>query len=202
MTRDDKFPAHTRPLTREDRALWEKVARTLNVKFQRAPAKSPKPKIEPVAPKAATPKSAASRPIPPPIENLKGKSSLVQIAKAKKPPSALVDRRQKRRVLAGRIAIDARIDLHGMRQDEACEALLWFMKDSHRSGCKLLLVITGKGGGQDSPGQWGHDSERGILRRMVPLWLQSPAMLGLVSGMEEADRRHGGAGALYVRLKK
>ena len=61
------------------------------------------------------------------------------------------------------------------------------------------FIITGKGA-PDLPeiGRGG----RGILRRAVPDWLRSPAFRLHVSGYENAGRRHGGEGALYVRLRR
>ena len=41
-----------------------------------------------------------------------------------------------------------------------------------------------------------------MLRRMVPAWLASPALRAVVVGFSEARRQHGGAGALYVRLRR
>jgi DNA-nicking Smr family endonuclease len=41
-----------------------------------------------------------------------------------------------------------------------------------------------------------------VLRRMVPEWLARPDLRDLVVGFEEAGRRHGAAGALYVRLRR
>jgi DNA-nicking Smr family endonuclease len=60
------------------------------------------------------------------------------------------------------------------------------------------LVVTGKGSkdGLD----FSHD-ERGVLRRMVPHWLAAPDLRHIVLGFTEAARRHGGEGALYVRLR-
>jgi DNA-nicking Smr family endonuclease len=54
-----------------------------------------------------------------------------------------------------------------------------------------VLVITGKGVQGD-----------GILRRRTPEWLAEPAVRGVVAGVSEAHRRHGGAGALYVAIKR
>jgi DNA-nicking Smr family endonuclease len=44
--------------------------------------------------------------------------------------------------------------------------------------------------------------ERGILRRSVPQWLEEPELRGIVLGWTAAGPRHGGGGALYVRLRK
>ena len=42
----------------------------------------------------------------------------------------------------------------------------------------------------------------GVLRRAVPLWLNEPDLRALVVSYTQASPRHGGAGALYVRLRK
>jgi DNA-nicking Smr family endonuclease len=46
------------------------------------------------------------------------------------------------------------------------------------------------------------DGERGVLKRQVPLWLAQPEFRALVIGFEEAAPSHGGAGALYVRVRR
>ena len=43
---------------------------------------------------------------------------------------------------------------------------------------------------------------RGVLKRMVPHWLRLPELRGIVIGFESASVRHGGEGALYVRLRR
>jgi DNA-nicking Smr family endonuclease len=57
-----------------------------------------------------------------------------------------------------------------------------------------VLVITGKGGNRDS--------ERGVLKRQVPMWLALPEFRGLVVGFGDAAIGHGGEGALYVRVRR
>lgn len=84
-----------------------------------------------------------------------------------------------------------RIDLHGLNQDEARAELIAFLEDCVRRGVRGALVITGKGTLGD-----------GILRRRVPDWLAETPLRRLVAGLSEAHRRHGGAGALYVALKR
>jgi DNA-nicking Smr family endonuclease len=106
---------------------------------------------------------------------------------------------------SGRIAIEARIDLHGMRQSEAHRALNRFLAKAHADGRRWVLVITGKGGPQralssDDLGYGGE--ERGVLRRNVPRWLAEPELRAIVVGFTEAAIRHGGAGALYVQLRR
>jgi DNA-nicking Smr family endonuclease len=58
-----------------------------------------------------------------------------------------------------------------------------------------VLVVTGKGGP-------GDDGRRGVLRQSVPHWLATEELRQFVVGFGEAERRHGGAGALYVRIRR
>jgi DNA-nicking Smr family endonuclease len=93
----------------------------------------------------------------------------------------------------GRLDVDAKLDLHGMRQAEAHHALIAFLRRSQADGAKMAIVVTGKGSGGDAGG---------VLRRMAPLWLQAPALRDVVVGFGEASRKHGGEGALYVRIRR
>jgi DNA-nicking Smr family endonuclease len=97
------------------------------------------------------------------------------------------------RVARGKEAIDGRLDLHGLTQSEAHALLLSFLHRAYADGRRYVLVITGKGE------SYGSD---GILRRAVPAWFATPPFRALVSGQEGAGRRHGGGGALYVRLRR
>ena len=72
-------------------------------------------------------------------------------------------------------------------------------RERSAAGHSLTLVVTGKGGAAPHEPAW---QERGVLRRLVPHWLRLPALRALVLGFEEAGLRHGGAGALYVRLRR
>jgi DNA-nicking Smr family endonuclease len=85
-----------------------------------------------------------------------------------------------------------------MRQDEAHLALHGFLRREQARGTRLCLVVTGKGG--PAPALFGE--ERGVLRRMVPHWLRLSELRPLVLGFEEAEQRHGGSGALYIRLRR
>ena len=90
------------------------------------------------------------------------------------------------------------LDLHGMTQAAAHAALMRFLHRSQSAGYRLVLVVTGKGRPEDGlrPG------DRGVLRRMVPHWLGLPEARAVVLGWDQAGPRQGGAGALYVRLRR
>ncbi len=122
---------------------------------------------------------------------------------AARPPAAApppgLERKERRGLERGTLTIEARIDLHGLYQAEAHAALVGFLMRARAAGHARVLVVTGKGGEAFSDAGF---SERGVLRRSVPHWLRGPELRGLVLGFEEAARHHGGAGALYVRLRR
>lgn len=100
----------------------------------------------------------------------------------------------------GKLSPEARIDLHGMTVSEAHPELIRFILKSHAEALRLVLVITGKGkAGPD----FGPIPQRyGILKHQVPNWLRSPPLVGLILQVSEAHLKHGGAGALYVYLRR
>ena len=89
-----------------------------------------------------------------------------------------------------------------MRQAEALEALRGFVLASRARGHRLVLVVTGKGEPVGTPARLAANEGRGVIRRAVPRWLALPDMAPHVVGFEQASRRHGGEGALYLRLRR
>ena len=90
----------------------------------------------------------------------------------------------------GKWTIQQQIDLHGLRSDEAREALGSFVRDMHKKGLRCVRVIHGKGLG--SPGKTP------VLKDKVQRWLvQKDEVLAFV----QAQPHQGGAGALLVLLK-
>jgi DNA-nicking Smr family endonuclease len=120
------------------------------------------------------------------------------------PPLARYNERERRKLARDAELIDARLDLHGMRQREAHGALKRFLLACLSRGDRHVLVITGKGAPGESGISAGHFSahERGVLRRLVPQWLAESDLRGLIVSYTAASARHGGDGALYVRLRK
>lgn len=116
---------------------------------------------------------------------------------AQPPPLAPLGRRTRQRIARGTHAIGGRLDLHGLTQREAHDALLRFLRTAQERGVTLALVITGKG----AAGAEGA-SDRGVLKRQVPHWLRLPEFRELIVGFEPAHVAHGGEGALYVRVRR
>jgi DNA-nicking Smr family endonuclease len=183
-------PRRRRSLSAEEHELWQAVAKSakpLRKPRVRKEAKELLPAPEVVAPIAAKPSRSAAKPA-----KVAPKPSIATAA----PPLVALGRRERSQLARGRKQIDARIDLHGMTQARAHGALLRFLLRAHGDGCSFVLVITGKGR------TGGAESERGVLRRQVPLWLGLPEFRVMVVGFEEAHLGHGGEGALYVRLRR
>jgi Uncharacterized protein conserved in bacteria len=104
-----------------------------------------------------------------------------------------LERPVKRKLARGHLALEARLDLHGLIQSEAHAVLLDFLRRAHERGLRHVLIITGKGSSLGSDG---------ALKRAVPLWFAKPEFRHLISSYEAAAHHHGGEGALYVRLSR
>jgi DNA-nicking Smr family endonuclease len=116
-----------------------------------------------------------------------------------------LDRRQTRLIATGRAEIDARLDLHGMRQHEAHMALKSFLFSAQARGARVVLIITGKGARRtprEREFSLYSDDEPGVLKRLTPRWLQEPELRPLIVSFGASSPNHGGDGALYVRLRK
>lgn len=100
----------------------------------------------------------------------------------------------------GKLAPEGRIDLHGMTLDRAHPVLSRFILSAHKSGKRLVLVITGKGKQRDEGGPI--PVRHGVLRHQVPQWLGMVPLSSLVLQVSQAHISHGGEGAFYVYLRR
>ena len=173
-----------RPRSDEAR-LWALVAatvrplpgRTVEIPAE-APADPPAARAPPKAPPPFVPAAHQARPRVPP------KRPAI-------PQPGDIEPGRKRRLTRERDPLELVLDLHGLDQDRARAVLHRFLLQARDEGARAVLVITGKGVQGD-----------GVLRRRAPEWLAEPAVRSVVAGVSEAHRRHGGAGALYVALKR
>lgn len=179
-----------RKLGRDERILWGKVARTTRLISGKIEDLDDLQEIEPESsPDIRAPNS------PPPFPKM------IVEAVADTPHPVLkkdrihhpLEKPVKRKLTRGRLALEARIDLHGMFQSEAHAVLLDFLIRAHERGLRHVLVITGKGRSMGS---------EGALKRAVPMWFSKPEYRYLISSYEDASMNHGGDGALYVRLAR
>jgi DNA-nicking Smr family endonuclease len=111
-----------------------------------------------------------------------------------------MDRNRFAKLRKGRLAPEARIDLHGLTIAQAHPRLTQFIFDAVARERRLVLVITGKG---KSKADHGPIPERhGVLRHQVPHWLNTAPLKPHILQIAEAHIRHGGQGAYYVYLRR
>ena len=110
-----------------------------------------------------------------------------------------LDKRSAQRLKRGQMQIEARLDLHGHRQDEAHRALNGFIASAADAGKRCVLVITGKGMRLDAT---SYERQIGVLREMVPRWLNEEPNRSRILSFNHATQADGGTGALYVLLKR
>jgi len=166
----------SRRLSDLDRRAWARVARTVRP----APGR-----VHPIEDDASTGAGRMSAPVLP-----KANTRSAQPREPQPLPGPLADLSNQRLVRRGRLAVDARLDLHGHTQESAERELADFILRQRSLGARSILVITGKGrlGG-------------GVLRSRFLDWIKGPALRPLIAGYSRAHPRHGGEGAFYLLLK-
>jgi DNA-nicking Smr family endonuclease len=198
-----------RQVTPDEAELWRQLAHSVD-------------KVR-IKPRVTTHEGGTGAPAPPPAAPQRAVTAQRRAAPAppqaraasppQAPPPAAFDRRTLRQVAAGKVAIDATLDLHGLHQDTAHRRLRAFLVSSQAKGHRMVLVITGKGSGvrplaseprseRERGGEGSDPKLRGVLRRSVPQWLEEPEFSAVVLSYAAAGVRHGGEGALYIRLRK
>ena len=165
----------------DDDRLWRQITEGVApLKGKRGPrlqAKTAPPRPSPPR-RIAQAATSATSPPPPPLVVGRG---------------AGIDKRTVQRLRRGQLAIEATLDLHGLTQAKAHARLDDFLAGAQDRGRRCVLVITGKG---------RISEDGGVLRRMVPRWIDTPPSRGRVLSLEQAQPKHGGAGALYLLLRK
>jgi DNA-nicking Smr family endonuclease len=194
------------PAPDDDEDVWKYTAATIEP-LKRAKARvhlsdratTDAPKAKTAPKDESTKKSAAFK-----YEPVKPSHATPVVSSRRAPPDiSEFDRNNARKIRGGRIEIEARVDLHGLRQSEAHAALRAFLFRCQSRGLRFVLVITGKGksaGAPDNPYQ-NYENERGVLKRNVPRWLEEADVRSIVVSYTTAAIQHGGEGAIYVHLR-
>lgn len=203
-----------RALSEDDARLWSRITAGITPLEGRAPpaAEGPRPPLPVPAPRR--PESAPLHPLLPNavplIEPFRlgsksgaargGDAGSGDLARQLHAAPSRMDAHTRRRLVKGKLAPQARIDLHGMTLALAQPALTGFILRSRAEGLRLVLVITGKGRGGGDPGPL--PTRPGALRHAVPHWLHMGLLAPAVAQVLPAHERHGGGGAYYVWLRK
>jgi DNA-nicking Smr family endonuclease len=176
-----------RPLSPGEQALWQRVAASVRA-LQRGVPKPPGDR-----PVAALPPPPRQAPPPPPPP---GKAPVIGTAAR----ANTLDGGWDRRLAAGQVAPERTIDLHGCTLAQAHRRLNHALDGAVADGVRVILLITGRAprvatSRLDLP-------QRGIIRASIADWLSVSPHAASIAAVRPAHARHGGAGALYVILRR
>ena len=181
----------TRRLGELEKALWGRVIATVE------PLHKTKPKLENEAqPVAARPARVAAKAgiSPVVVPSVRPFASPVQPLKV----SHNLDGHWDRRIDKGGIIPDVSVDLHGSALSGAYARLDGALEQAIAQRMKVVLLVTGKARAHDRASGQG----RGAIASVVRDWLASSRHAGSIAAVRSAHPRHGGAGALYIVLKR
>ncbi|OYX96040.1 MAG: DNA mismatch repair protein MutS [Novosphingobium sp. 17-62-19] len=181
-----------RGLSAEEAALWEKVAATITP-------------IHPVRPKAKVAEAVALVPPAPPPKRVKGRVPPPLPSPSPTPGARPLeghglDSSWERKLARGAIAPDVTIDLHGMGLDAAHTRLNGGIAQALAMGARVMLLIAGKPRPHDE--QDARGNRRGVIRAKLLDWLAHSPHASRIAAVRPAQPRHGGAGAVYIILRK
>lgn len=191
-----------RRLDPDERALWHRVAATVTPLPKRRAA-AVEAASETTAKGAALPDATSSRRtakaplVPPPPSSPAGAAARRALA------TATLDSHWERRLRKGHIRPDLSIDLHGHSLASAHALLESALERAVLRGARVLLVVAGRvrPGPHHVPFH-GEARPRGAIRAALPDWLASSPLAQEVIATRGAHASHGGAGALYVILRR
>ena len=187
-----------RALSGEEAALWARVAATVvPMKGRRHPPQDAEAKADAVEAAPAPPAKrikvrVAHRPVetPPPPRVIDPVRPLDRHG---------LDSTWDRRLDRGTIAPDFTLDLHGHSLDAAWSRLEHGLTLAHAQGARVVLVITGRPRPADAADR---GRQRGAIRAKLLDWLAAGSHASKIAAVRGAHPRHGGAGAVYVVLKR
>jgi DNA-nicking Smr family endonuclease len=194
--------APPRGLSPEEAELWARLASTVRPMhpLRKAVAKAaPSDRQPPPPPRPAVSKLRSIAPPPPPP---------VQPKATIKPRTLDVhglDSTWERRLAKAEIQPDFTLDLHGHSLDAAHTRLDHGLMQALAQGARLVLLITGRPRPADDHGQsnfGGRSERRGAIRAKYLDWLASGPHASRIAAVRPAHPRHGGAGAVYIVLRK
>ena len=175
----------------DDKMLWEKVTQSVRRRNPQPAFQTPNQRG---APKTGPPKTnwtVRAQPVKSGQAKAQTLTDKTMPADFRLGETSGVDRTSARRMQRGQLPIEARLDLHGLSQEQAQKEVKAFIGSAVQKNFRYVLIITGKG-------RDGH----GILREKVPEWLKDAPLCYQLNAISYAQPKDGGKGALYIRLKR
>ncbi|NLS25577.1 hypothetical protein S2M10_05450 [Sphingomonas sp. S2M10] len=193
-----------RDLAPEEAALWQKVIQSVTPLHVRAAPRKlpPEPATSPSSAPRVPPKPATPR-----LEVPTGKLVPMRPARPAITLSTPMPETHERRTLdagwdrrlsRGLVAPESAIDLHGHNLHAAYDRLDAGLGHAIARGDRVLLLITGKPPRPESE----RPHARGAIRAAVGDWLAASRHADRIAAVRQAHPRHGGAGALYIVLRR
>lgn len=192
-------PMRTRPLTADEAALWARVMAG----------------VRPIAGRAAAPAKAPASAIPPPRQDSERRPDSADRGAPPRAPAPTAPSKRRgaasantldgswdRDFARGTIVPDRTIDLHGHTLDSAHTLLDRALDQSIRGGDRIVLLVTGKPPRPASDRPPAPHPFRGAIRAAVGDWLAGSRHAAAIAAVRAAHPRHGGAGALYIVLRR
>ena len=110
-----------------------------------------------------------------------------------------IDANTMRRFKREKFGINASLDLHGLKTDEAYQAVRRFIIQSFNNNLRAVLIITGKG--------LSHPNEdifepKGVLKQLILEWIQTDDLKPMILTYIHPSQKLGGEGALYLLLRR
>lgn len=110
-----------------------------------------------------------------------------------------IDKNTAEKFKRGMIPIEKRLDLHGLTEKEAFNAVDNFIRNAYIQKLRCVLIVTGKGINKDNTPWY---DKKGILKESVPNWLNGAELRPLILSFSYACPKDGGNGALYVLIRR
>ncbi len=95
--------------------------------------------------------------------------------------------------------IEAVLDLHGYKEDDAFEKVEDFITSCYNQGKRCVVVVTGKGNIHQNDDIY---APKGVLKRQTPQWLNMSRIRSMILVFKNPSEKHGGKGALYILLRR
>ena len=190
-----------RGLSPEEAAIWRRVTATIKPLHRQVAPPAPPGDDDPEPAGALSPSEGA------------GGDEAQRSPKPARPASPPGSRREprsltrdgldgswERRLAKAQAAPELTIDLHGLNLAQAHARVLAGLSQASAMGARVVLIVAGKPrphAEHDARGQ-----RRGAIRAKLLDWLAASEHAGRIAAVRPAHPRHGGAGAVYVVLRR